>query len=187
MFLRLLFIALGVSSDAFAVSISKGLSVERLRARHHWLVGLWFGGFQTLLPLLGYFAASMLQDSLAAVDHWIIFGILSAIGVNMIREGVYGEEEGANGEESFSWRQMLPAAIATSIDSFGVGAGLALLGINIWLSALVIGLVTAAASILGLHIGYAVGSRWRKPARIAGGTILIVMGIQILLDHLMNA
>ena len=205
MFIRLILISLGVSADAFAVSIGKGLSVRKLEVRHHWLVGLWFGGFQALFPLIGYFAASLLEDYVTAVDHWIIMGLLGIIGINMIREAVFepDEEEGAEqgeagrkttaykedqpptqAKEPFSWRSMLPLSIATSIDAFGVGASLALMDVNIWLAVLVIGVVTALASMLGLRIGNLFGVRWRKPAQIAGGIILIAMGVQIFMEHL---
>lgn len=203
MFVRLILISLGVSADAFAVSISKGLSVQKLQTRHHWLVGLWFGGFQALFPLIGYFAASLMADYVAAVDHWIILGLLGLIGANMIREAVFDQDDekrdrdrdrkrknhigntnrkGSKGP--FSWQSMLPLSIATSIDAFGVGASLAFMNVNIWLTVLVIGVVTALASIIGLRIGNLFGSRWRKPAQIAGGIILIAMGVQIFMEHL---
>lgn len=215
MFIRLILISLGVSADSFAVSIGKGLTVRKLEVRHHWLVGLWFGGFQALFPLIGYFAASLLEDYVTAVDHWIIMGLLGIIGINMIREAVFepDEEEGAEqgqagreetdseetgskaiaykedqpatqAKEPFSWRNMLPLSIATSIDAFGVGASLALMDVNIWLAVLVIGTVTALASVLGLRIGNLFGARWCKPAQIAGGIILIAMGVQIFMEHL---
>lgn len=188
MFIRLILISLGVSADAFAVSIGKGLSVRKLEVRHHWLVGLWFGGFQALFPLIGYFAASLLEDYVTAVDHWIIMGLLGIIGINMIREAVFEPDEEdqppTQAKEPFSWRSMLPLSIATSIDAFGVGASLALMDVNIWLAVLVIGVVTALASMLGLRIGNLFGARWRKPAQIAGGIILIAMGVQIFMEHL---
>lgn len=224
MLFRLLLISLGVSADAFAVSIGKGMSVRNVKVRHHWLVGIWFGGFQALFPILGYYTASFFQDYVAAVDHWIIFGLLFLIGANMIREAVYGKEDDPQGQAAgrptgvatqadlsqggsacengsecigpaagprsetpdspFSWKKMLPLSIATSIDAFGVGASLGLMGTNIWLAASVIGVVTALASMLGLRIGNVFGSRWRRPAQIAGGILLIALGTQILLDHL---
>lgn len=184
-FFEVFAISLGVSMDAFAVSISKGLSIRRTTARQCASVALWFGGFQALFPLIGYFAAAGLRSYITSVDHWIIFGLLSAIGANMIREGIAEQsDEEHRMASSFGWHAMLPLAVATSIDAFAVGIGISVVSEGIWPIIITIGIMTAALSIAGLRIGNVFGSRWRKPAQICGGSVLILLGLEILLDHL---
>lgn len=155
--------------DAFAVSIGKGLTVKHVNGRQRASVGLWFGGFQALFPLLGYFAASTFSKYVTAVDHWIIFALLALIGGNMVREAVLEDEENEHETAAFDWRHMLPLAIATSIDAFAV---------------VVIGVTTGLFSAVGLSIGNVFGSRWQKPAQVAGGLVLILIGLKVLLEHL---
>ena len=164
--------------DTFAVSIGKGLTVKKLRGLDAFKTALWFGGFQALFPLLGYFAASTLSKYVTAVDHWIIFGLLALIGGNMVREAF--EEETAD----FDWKHMLPLAVACSIDAFAVGVSFAFMSLNIWISVIIIGITTGLFSAAGLYIGRAFGSRWQKPAQIAGGVVLILIGVKVLLEHL---
>ena len=185
MIVEILLIAVSVSMDAFAVSIGKGLTVRHVTASQRASVGLWFGGFQALFPLLGYFAASTFSRYVTAVDHWIIFVLLAFIGGNMIREAVFeDDEENARETSKFDWRHMLPLAVATSIDAFAVGVSFAFLPINIFLAVVVIGVTTGLFSAAGLSIGNVFGSRWQKPAQIAGGVVLILIGLKVLLEHL---
>ncbi|MFT8704547.1 manganese efflux pump MntP family protein [Bifidobacterium aquikefiricola] len=185
MLFEMLAISLGVSMDAFAVSISKGLSIRRTTARQCLTVALWLGGFQALFPLFGYFAAAGFRSYITSIDHWIIFGLLSALGVNMIREALAVQsDEKHRVASSFGWRSMLPLAIATSIDAFAVGIGISVVSEGIWPIIISIGIMTAAMSVAGLQIGNVFGARWRKPAQICGGSVLILLGLEILLDHL---
>ena len=178
-FIELLLIAVGLSMDAFAVSICKGLSVQKVKPKHAACVALYFGGFQALMPLIGYFLGSSLKSLIEAYDHWVAFVLLALIGANMIREA-FGEEEKQN--DSFSFRTMVMMAIATSID---VGVSFAMVGaMNIYLSVLLIGAITAVISCAGLYIGNFFGSRYKKPSEITGGVILILIGIKILIEHL---
>lgn len=145
---------------------------------------LWFGGFQALFPLLGYFAASTFSKYVTAVDHWIIFGLLALIGGNMVREAFEEDEENAKETPEFDWKHMLPLAVACSIDAFAVGVSFAFMTLNIWLSVVIIGITTGLFSAAGLYIGRAFGSRWQKPAQIAGGIVLILIGVKVLFEHL---
>ena len=170
--------------DAFAVSIGKGLTVRRVRPLDALKTALWFGGFQALFPLLGYLVADTFSTYVTAVDHWIIFGLLALIGGNMIREAFEEDDENARETPQFDWQHMLPLAIACSIDAFAIGVSFAFMKVNILWSVLIIGVVTGTFSAAGLHIGHAFGARWQKPAQIAGGVILILIGIKVLLEHL---
>ncbi|MEE8727253.1 MAG: manganese efflux pump MntP family protein [Bifidobacterium thermacidophilum] len=180
----ILLIAVSLSMDAFAVSIGKGLTVRRVRPLDAFKTALWFGGFQALFPLLGYLVAGTFSGYVTAVDHWIIFGLLALIGGNMIREAFEEDDENARETPQFDWRHMLPLAVACSIDAFAIGVSFAFMKVNILWSVLIIGVVTGAFSAAGLHIGHAFGARWQKPAQIAGGVILILIGIKVLLEHL---
>lgn len=170
--------------DAFAVSIGKGLTVTRVRPVDVIKTALWFGGFQALFPLLGFFAANTFSKYVTAVDHWIIFALLAFIGGNMIREAFGEEAENSRETAQFDWRHMLPLAVACSIDAFAVGVSFAFMKVNIWFSAIVIGVVTGAFSAAGLYIGRVFGARWQKPAQIAGGAVLVLIGLRVLLEHL---
>lgn len=182
-FLEILLIAVGVSMDAFAVSICKGLSVRKLRSRNVFAVSLWFGGFQALMPLIGYFLGVSFAEMVADFDHWISFVLLSIIGANMIKEAVGGEEDEVNSD--FSFRKMLALAVATSIDALAVGVSMAFLRVNIWVAVLIIGVTTAAFSGTGIIIGNQFGSRYKSKAELAGGVILIAIGLKILVEHLL--
>ena len=182
--IEILLISVSVAMDAFAVSIGKGLTVTRVRPVDVIKTALWFGGFQALFPLLGFFAANTFSKYVTAVDHWIIFALLAFIGGNMIREAFGEEEENSRETAQFDWRHMLPLAVACSIDAFAVGVSFAFMQVNIWFSVIVIGVVTGAFSAAGLYIGRVFGARWQKPAQIAGGVVLILLGIKVLLEHL---
>lgn len=182
--LQTFLIAVSVSMDAFAISIGKGLTVHRLRGLDAVKTAFWFGGFQALFPLLGYFFASTFSNYVTAVDHWIIFALLAFIGGNMIHEAFEEDEENAKETAEFDWKHMLPLAVACSIDAFAVGVSFAFMKVDVWSSVLTIGVTTGAFSAAGLYIGRAFGSRWQKPAQIAGGVVLILIGLKVLLEHL---
>lgn len=182
-FWEILLLAVGVSMDAFAVSIGKGLSAQRASWREALTVGLWFGGFQALMPVIGYYLGISFADLVTKVDHWIAFGLLLLIGGNMIREALQPEDE-KTADTSFGFKTMLVLAIATSIDALAVGISFAFLGTNLWRAILIIGLTTFAFSAVGLLIGKKVGSRFHAGAEILGGVILIAIGIKILVEHL---
>ena len=179
--IELLLISVGLAMDAFAVSVGKGMTLKRVRPRHALTAGLWFGLFQGLMPLIGYFVGQSFAEYVVSVDHWIAFGLLTLIGVNMIREAVSGEEEEVDG--SFGVRTMLVMAIATSIDALAVGISMAFLNVNIWFSAAVICVVTLLISGVGVYLGSAFGTRLGSKAGIVGGVILIAIGIKIVVEH----
>ena len=182
--IEILLISVSVAMDAFAVSIGKGLTVTRVRPVDVIKTALWFGGFQALFPLLGFFAANTFSKYVTAVDHWIIFALLAFIGGNMIREAFGEEEENSRETAQFDWRHMLPLAVACRIDACAVGVSFAFMQVNIWFSVIVIGVVTGAFSAAGLYIGRVFGARWQKPAQIAGGAVLVLIGLKVLLEHL---
>ena len=169
--------------DAFAVSICKGLSVRKLRSRHAFAVSMWFGGFQALMPLIGYFLAVSFADYVSEYDHWISFVLLAFIGANMIKESL-GDKDDDNSNSDFSFLKMFALAVATSIDALAVGLSFAFLQVNIWSSILIIGAVTAAFSGAGVVIGNQFGIRYKSKAEFAGGLILIIIGLKILIEHL---
>ena len=185
-FTELLLIAIGLSMDAFAVSIGKGLSVQTLRPRHTLAVGLWFGLFQALMPIIGYLLAAHFSGIVATFDHWIAFLLLGCIGANMIREACSEEEDEVHTND-FAARTMLLLAIATSIDALAVGISFAFLGVEIWNSAAVIGLTTCLLSMVGIRIGYHFGARYKSKAELLGGAILILIGVKILAEHTLTA
>lgn len=178
----LFLIAVGLSMDAFAVSICKGLSVRRPQIKHVVITGLYFGGFQALMPLLGYLLGKQFQSLIVNIDHWIAFVLLALIGFNMIREARSGGEEDLNG--SFGIKTMLPLAVATSIDALTVGITFAFLKVQIVPAVSLIGVTTFVLSAAGLWIGNVFGSRYKARAEFFGGIVLILMGTKILLEHL---
>ena len=178
---ELLLIAVGLSMDAFAVSICKGLSVRRLSVKHALLAGLYFGGFQFLMPVLGWLLGYRFEALIASVDHWIAFALLALIGANMIKESY---AEGEKLDDDFGFHAMLLLAIATSIDALAVGVTFALLSVRILPAAGLIGVTTFLLSALGIAIGHAFGARYKAGAERLGGVILILIGLKILLEHL---
>ena len=185
--LDLLLIGIGVSMDAFAVSISKGLSTKCLKPHHYLSVGVWLGGFQALMPLIGYFLGVSFASLVQNIDHWIAFILLGIIGVNMIREATAKEEcECEKATSDFSSRKMLLLAIATSIDALAVGVSFAFLSVNIWQAVVMIGVITMMLSMIGLRIGNIFGCRYKSKAEFVGGAVLIIIGIKILVEHLLN-
>lgn len=180
--LELLILAIGLSMDAFAVSICKGISVHQMKPRHGLLAGLYFGGFQALMPVLGYTLGIRFQSAIESIDHWIAFLLLSIIGINMIREAFEGEEETEN--DDFSPKAMLPLAVATSIDALAVGVTFAFLNVSILPAVTMIGCTTFLFSWFGIALGHRFGDRFESKATITGGILLILIGLKILLEHL---
>ena len=179
---ELFIIAVGLSMDAFAVSVCKGLSVRELKPRHALTVGAYFGGFQMLMPLIGFALGVRFQSLIMSIDHWIAFVLLGLIGANMIRESREHDEE--NLSDSFSFGTMLPLAVATSIDALAVGVTFALEGTDIALAAGLIGLTTFTLSPIGLLVGNRFGLRYKSKAELVGGLVLIGIGLKILLEGL---
>lgn len=182
--LELFLVAVGLSMDAFAVAVCKGLALRKVNLGQMALVGLWFGGFQALMPLIGYFVGVQFRDQITAVDHWIAFGLLAVIGGNMIRESLSKEEEEECPDASLSVKAMLPMAVATSIDALAVGVGFAFLSVNIGAAVSFIGVITFVLSMIGVKVGSLFGAKYKSKAELAGGVILILMGLKILLEHL---
>ncbi len=180
--IEILMIAVGVSMDAFAVSICKGLSVQDLRPKHAGITALWFGGFQALMPLAGFFLGVSFAGFVESVDHWVAFVLLGIIGGNMLKESFQKEE--LDVDPDFSLRTMLAMAVATSIDALAIGVSFAFLRVNIWAAVLMIGLTTGIFSAVGVYIGNMFGSRYKSKAEFVGGFILIFMGVKILIEHL---
>ena len=191
--LSLISISIALSMDAFSVSICKGLATKKFSLKTALLCGLWFGGFQALMPLIGYFLGAQFEHFITDIDHWIAFGLLAIIGVNMIREAL-GEKDDDEGQTSgectcgcTGFKTMLMLAIATSIDALAVGVTFAFLNVNIWKSVILIGITTFVFSFCGVKIGNIFGSRYSKISEIIGGAILIILGCKILVEHLWGA
>lgn len=180
--LDLFLIGVSLSMDAFAVSICKGLSVQRLRARHALACGVYFGGFQAAMPLLGYLLGARFAGFIAHISHWVAFALLAFIGANMVRESFTGETETLDAD--FSAAAMLPLAVATSIDALAVGVSFAALQVEILPAVLLIGLTTFALSAAGVAAGNLFGARYKGAAERAGGVVLMLMGAKILLQGL---
>lgn len=183
---ELLLLAVGVSMDAFAVSICKGLAMKRATLKEEFTCGLWFGGFQALMPTIGFFLGTLFAEAIQAVDHWVAFILLAIIGGNMLKEAFSSDCDCCEGHDGdMSVKTMFLMAVATSIDALAVGISLAMAGnVNIWQAAAFIGVCTCCFSAAGVKIGNVFGSRFEKKAQMAGGFILILIGLNILLEHL---
>ena len=180
--LELFILAVGLSMDAFAVSVCKGLAMPKITVKKAAVVGIWFGGFQALMPALGYLLGSQFKESITAIDHWIAFILLGIIGGNMIREACSGECENEN--DSLDVKTMFLLAVATSIDALAVGITFAFLKVNIVAAVSFIGATTFIISAAGVKIGNIFGTKYKSKAELAGGIILILLGLKILLEHL---
>ena len=189
---ELIVLAVGVSMDAFAVSICKGLAMKKATMKAGLTCGLWFGGFQAIMPLIGFFLGTLFADAIEAVDHWVAFILLGIIGINMLKDAFENGEceccSDANAD--LSPKTMFVMAVATSIDALAVGISLAMAGLPVWgmdgifAAVILIGLCTCAFCTAGVKIGNVFGGRFEKKAQIAGGVILILLGLRILLEHL---
>lgn len=181
---ELFIIAVGLSMDAFAVAICKGLAVKKAGIKEMAVAGAWFGGFQGLMPLIGYFLGSAFSSYITKIDHWVAFVLLGIIGINMIKES-FEKEENEKSCGSMAFKEMLTMAIATSIDALAVGITFALLpDVNIGAAVGFIGATTFILSAIGIKIGNLFGAKFKSKAEFAGGVILILMGLKILLEHL---
>ena len=185
---ELLLLAVGLSMDAFAVSVCKGLAMKKATLKAELTCGVWFGGFQALMPTVGFFLGPLFADAIVAFDHWVAFVLLAIIGINMLKEAFEKKEEDCdceNTDADMSLKTMFIMAVATSIDALAVGISLAMAGnVNIWMAAILIGICTCILSAIGVKIGNVFGSRYEKKAQMAGGIILILLGTKILLEHL---
>lgn len=180
--IELFLIAVGLSMDAFAVSVCKGLAMPKCTFKKVAIVGLWFGGFQALMPAIGYILGAQFQEAIASIDHWIAFVLLALIGGNMIHEALDNDEEEA--DASLDVKTMFLLAVATSIDALAIGITFAFLKVNIIPAVCFIGIVTFIISFAGVKIGNVFGARYKNKAEIVGGVILILLGLKILLEHL---
>ena len=178
--IELFILAVGLSMDAFAVSVCKGLSLGKIKIKHMCIAGLWFGGFQALMPLIGYLLGSSFSELVAKYDHWIAFVLLALIGGNMIKEALGKDEDSM--DDSMGFKTMLLLAIATSIDALAVGVTFAFLDVSIIPAISFIGVVTFVLSAIGVKAGSLFGYKYKSKAELCGGIILILLGIKILLE-----
>jgi len=181
--LAILFLAVGLAMDAFAVSICKGLAMKTPKMKAMVIIGIWFGFFQAIMPIIGYYLGTSLYQYISQFDHWIAFILLLAIGLNMIRESLSDEDEDKI-DDNISFKIMLVLAIATSIDALAVGISIAMDGADILIPAAIIGIVTMVISMAGVKIGSIFGNKYCNKAEFVGGLILILIGFRILLSHL---
>lgn len=185
-FVELFLIGVGLSMDAFAVSVCKGLGMSRLNIRQATIISLFFGGFQALMPLIGWALGSQLADLITPIDHWIAFALLAFVGGKMLWDAFHEDDE--QGEEAqdarLDLKELIMLAIATSIDALAVGITFAFLGVSIVWAIAVIGVTTFVLSVVGVAVGHVFGARYEKGATIAGGIVLILIGCKILLEHL---
>lgn len=185
--IELFFLAVGLSMDAFAVAVCKGLSMRKVTLNNAGIVGLYFGGFQAGMPLIGYFLGLQFKDYIMSIDHWIAFGLLVYLGIRMIQESLDKDEDVEpiqSEKELLSFKNMSILAIATSIDALAVGITLAFLQVDIIPAVTFIGIITFILSMVGVKIGNVFGIKYKSKAEFVGGAILILMGIKILLEHL---
>ena len=178
---ELFILAVGLSMDAFAVSVCKGLSMQKMEWKKAVVIGLYFGGFQGMMPVIGYLLGVQFQDKITAIDHWIAFVLLGLIGANMVKESM--DKEAEETDDSVSFQSMSVLALATSIDALAIGVTFAFLNVQIVPAVSFIGVVTFVLSMAGVKIGNVFGCRYKSKAELAGGIILILMGTKILLEH----
>ena len=184
---ELIITAVALSMDAFAVAICKGLSLDKVRPKHMAITGAWFGGFQGLMPLIGFLLGSLFAKQIEAFDHWIAFALLALIGANMIKEACEGDSCPA--DASFGFKTMLTMAIATSIDALAVGVSFAMIAnadpnFSIAAAVISIGVITFILSAIGVKVGSIFGAKYKSKAELVGGIVLCLMGLKILLEHL---
>ncbi len=180
--LEIIIMSIGLAMDAFSVSICKGLLVKKYKFKNSIIIGLYFGLFHMIMPIIGYFLGSSFEKFITSIDHWVAFILLFLIGSHMINESFSKKKEKEDGSTKFN--SMFPLALATSIDSLAVGITIAFLRANIYLTSIIIGVVTFVFSMIGVKIGNTFGRKYEKKAKLFGGIILIIIGIKILIEHL---
>ncbi len=180
--LELLLLSIGLGMDAFAVSVCKGISMKKMNWKKAIIIGLYFGGFQALMPVIGYYLGSAFENLITSIDHWIAFMLLGIIGGKMIKDSFGDESENCNDDVSF--KTMFVLAVATSIDALAVGITFAFLNVNLILAITLIGIITFVLSVIGTKIGNRFGDAYQRNAELVGGGILILLGLKILLEHL---
>ena len=182
----LFLIGVGLSMDAFAVAICKGLGMSRINYRHSLVIALFFGGFQALMPLVGFFLGSQFAEYVSPVDHWIAFALLAFIGGKMLWDAFHGDdgEGAAAAEDKLDLKELLMLAVATSIDALAVGITFAFLEVNIWVAVGIIGVTTFVLSLVGVAVGNRFGARYERTATVVGGVVLILIGLKILAEHI---
>lgn len=180
--IELILLSIGLGMDAFAVSVCKGISMKKMNWKKACIIGLYFGGFQAIMPVIGYFFGSSFESIITNIDHWIAFILLAIIGAKMIQEAFQKEEEEYN--EDISVKTMIVLSIATSIDALAVGITFAFLKVNLLLAITLIGTITFILSVIGTKIGNKFGDKYKSKAELAGGIILIIIGLKILLEHI---
>lgn len=189
-FVETFLIGVGLSADAFAVAVCKGLGMKKVNWAHALVIALFFGGFQALMPLIGWAAGTQLSALIEPVDHWIAFGLLAFIGGKMLIDAIKGDDDDcaacADDEQRLDLKELLMLAVATSIDALAVGVTFAFLGMSIWAPIAIIGLTTFVLSFAGVAVGNQFGARFEKPATITGGVVLILIGCKILVEHLLG-
>ncbi len=190
-FIETFLIGVGLSMDAFAVAVCKGLCMRKINWRHTFIIALFFGGFQALMPLIGWALGTQFASIITPIDHWIAFGLLAFIGGKMLWDAFHEEDECDCGnacelEPKLDLKELTMMAVATSIDALAVGITFAFLGVNIWLAIAIIGVTTFVLSFAGVAIGNQFGSRFEKPATIVGGAVLVLIGLKILAEHLLG-
>lgn len=181
---EIVFIGIGLAMDAFTVSVCKGLSMKKMNWKKAGIIGVYFGGFQALMPAIGYFLGVGFEDKIKSIDHWIAFTLLFLLGVNMIKEALTKNDNEKEDDDKTDFKTMIVLAVATSIDALAVGITFAFLSVDILLAITIIGIITFVLSAIGVKIGNVFGDKYQKKAEIAGGIILILMGVNILLEHL---
>lgn len=177
-------LALGLAMDAFAVSVCKGLAMKKLSIKNACIIGLWFGGFQALMPVIGYLLGVNFKEYIVSIDHWIAFILLGVIGVNMIKESLEHGEDDEKADDSIAVKTMFLLAVATSIDALAVGITFAFLSVNITYAVSFIGVITFVLSVIGVGLGHIFGAKYKSKAEFVGGLILVLLGVKILLEHL---
>ncbi|MFV0394076.1 MAG: manganese efflux pump MntP family protein [Coprobacillaceae bacterium] len=183
-FFELLLISIGLAMDAFAVSVCKGLSMPRLSYKKAIIIALFFGGFQAIMPFIGYHLGLSFSDKIEAIDHWVVFILLGVIGFNMIKEALSNDDEEIDKDGSIRVLDLTMLAIATSIDALAIDIGFAFLNVDILPSIVLIGIITFILCIIGVKVGNVFGEKYSSKAEFAGGSILLLIGIKVLLEHL---